>query len=262
MTSTIGSFSLTASPSFTNHLTTSPSWTPSPMSGSLNSRAIFTRSASFASPAVILTFCTFLCAALAPDANRFMATGRCLYGEEWGRGGVAQTGGRDLCPALRAGKIPGLLLLSVIRARGGDDGSSVGDHNSGCARGAGGCDSNPDFDCELLRRLGVCLAVPGNRDDAPLERSPLLRDRGRPRGCRIRPLADAPVGLGARYPRDPGHRGVCGLYRIPTVERGRATESPGHSDARHRRRDPRVSAERLAGLPTARRHVTAPPRTP
>src|SRR3989442_955006 len=40
MTSTIGSFSLTASPSFTNHLTTSPSWTPSPMSGSLNSRAI------------------------------------------------------------------------------------------------------------------------------------------------------------------------------------------------------------------------------
>src|SRR5207237_217616 len=28
------------SPSFTNHLTTSPSWTPSPMSGSLNSRAI------------------------------------------------------------------------------------------------------------------------------------------------------------------------------------------------------------------------------
>src|SRR5881628_1593030 len=42
-----------------------------------------------------------------------MATGRCPYGEEWGRGGVAQTGGRDLCPALRAGKIPGLLLLSV-----------------------------------------------------------------------------------------------------------------------------------------------------
>src|SRR5207245_11502520 len=42
-----------------------------------------------------------------------MASGRCPYGEEWGRGGVAQTGGRDLCPALRAGKIPGLLLLSV-----------------------------------------------------------------------------------------------------------------------------------------------------
>src|SRR5437879_13869171 len=42
-----------------------------------------------------------------------MATGRCPYGEEWGRGGVAQTGGRDLCPAPRAGKIPGLLLLSV-----------------------------------------------------------------------------------------------------------------------------------------------------
>src|SRR5207247_5220778 len=40
ITSTTGSFSLTASPSFTNHLTTSPSWTPSPMSGSLNSRAI------------------------------------------------------------------------------------------------------------------------------------------------------------------------------------------------------------------------------
>src|SRR5437870_12016126 len=42
-----------------------------------------------------------------------MASGRCPYGEEWGRGGVAQTGGRDLCPALRAGKIPGLLLFSV-----------------------------------------------------------------------------------------------------------------------------------------------------
>src|SRR3989475_9356891 len=42
-----------------------------------------------------------------------MASGRCPYGEEWGRGGVAQPGGRDLCPALRAGKIPGLLLLSV-----------------------------------------------------------------------------------------------------------------------------------------------------
>src|SRR5207249_4119626 len=40
ITSTTGSFSLTESPSFTNHLTTSPSWTPSPMSGSLNSRAI------------------------------------------------------------------------------------------------------------------------------------------------------------------------------------------------------------------------------
>jgi len=26
---------------------------------------------------------------------------------------VAQTGGRDLCPALRAGKIPVLLLLSL-----------------------------------------------------------------------------------------------------------------------------------------------------
>src|SRR5207247_6022506 len=61
MTSTIGSFSLTASPSFTNHLTTSPSWTPSPMSGSLNSRAIFSRSATVASPAADLTFCTLRC---------------------------------------------------------------------------------------------------------------------------------------------------------------------------------------------------------
>src|SRR5207247_9716669 len=53
MTSTIGSFSLTGSPSFTNHLTTSPSWTPSPMSGSLNSRAIVSsRAAVVASPAV------------------------------------------------------------------------------------------------------------------------------------------------------------------------------------------------------------------
>src|SRR5947199_45528 len=57
MTSTIGSFSLTGSPSFTNHLTTSPSWTPSPMSGSLNSRAIVSsRAASVASPAVGLAF--------------------------------------------------------------------------------------------------------------------------------------------------------------------------------------------------------------
>src|SRR5207302_3924274 len=40
ITSTTGSFSRIGSPSLTNHLTTSPSWTPSPMSGSLNSRAI------------------------------------------------------------------------------------------------------------------------------------------------------------------------------------------------------------------------------
>src|SRR5437660_7456935 len=46
----------------------------------------------------------------------FMAMGQCPIGEEWGRGGVAQTGGRDLCPALRAGEIPVLLLLSL---RGG-----------------------------------------------------------------------------------------------------------------------------------------------
>ena len=43
----------------------------------------------------------------------FMAMGQCPIGEEWGRGGVAQTGGRDLCPALRAGEIPVLLLLSL-----------------------------------------------------------------------------------------------------------------------------------------------------
>src|SRR5437660_11156277 len=42
-----------------------------------------------------------------------MAIGQCPLGEEWGRGGVAQTGGRDLCPALRAGEIPVLLLLSL-----------------------------------------------------------------------------------------------------------------------------------------------------
>src|SRR4030067_1862010 len=40
MTSTMGSSSLIGSPGFTNHLTTSPSWTPSPMSGSLNSRTL------------------------------------------------------------------------------------------------------------------------------------------------------------------------------------------------------------------------------
>ena len=34
---------------------------------------------------------------------------------------MAQTGGRDLCPALRAGKIPVLLLLSLIRVRGGGE---------------------------------------------------------------------------------------------------------------------------------------------
>src|SRR5256884_6111816 len=42
-----------------------------------------------------------------------MGTVQCPTGEEWGRGGVAQTGGRDLCPALRAGEIPVLLLLSL-----------------------------------------------------------------------------------------------------------------------------------------------------
>ena len=39
ITSTIRSFSLIGAPSFTSHFTISPSWTPSPMSGSLNSRA-------------------------------------------------------------------------------------------------------------------------------------------------------------------------------------------------------------------------------
>src|SRR3989441_4607642 len=57
MTSTIGSFSLTASPSFTNHLTTSPSWTPSPMSGSLNSRAMVT--AGRKEMSFLITFRTF-----------------------------------------------------------------------------------------------------------------------------------------------------------------------------------------------------------
>src|SRR5207247_10522088 len=47
------------------------------------------------------------------EANHFMGTVQCPLGEEWGRGGVAQTGGRDLCPALRAGEIPVLLLLSL-----------------------------------------------------------------------------------------------------------------------------------------------------
>src|SRR6266705_6273957 len=47
------------------------------------------------------------------EANHFMGTVQCPSGEEWGRGGVAQTGGRDLCPALRAGEIPVLLLLSL-----------------------------------------------------------------------------------------------------------------------------------------------------
>src|SRR3989441_1639937 len=57
MTSTIGSFSLTASPSLTNHLTTSPSWTPSPMSGSLNSRAMVT--AGRKEMSFLITFRTF-----------------------------------------------------------------------------------------------------------------------------------------------------------------------------------------------------------
>src|SRR2546422_11685553 len=35
------------------------------------------------------------------------------YREEWGRGGVAKTCGRDLCPAPRVLKIPGLLILSM-----------------------------------------------------------------------------------------------------------------------------------------------------
>src|SRR2546426_7065534 len=106
-----------------------------------------------------------------------MASGRCPYGEEWGRGGVAQTGGRDLCPALRAGKIPGLLLLSVITSRGRDNGSSVGDIDSWWARDSGGRHPDLDCDCELRRRPGLRPAVPGDRDDAALERAPLLRHR-------------------------------------------------------------------------------------
>src|SRR5437667_6162780 len=100
-----------------------------------------------------------------------MATCRCPYGEEWGRGGVAQTGGRDLCPALRAGKIPGLLLLSLIWERKGN-GSSVGDIDSWWACDLGGCHPDPDFDRELRRGPRVRPAVPRDRDHAALERPP------------------------------------------------------------------------------------------
>src|SRR5438552_17137252 len=104
------------SPSFTNHLTTSPSWTPSPMSGSLNSRAIVPHSdVNIVRKTRTRLNILHLGRALVPATKRihFMAVGRCLLGEEWRRGGVAQTGGRDLCPAPCAGAIPVLLLLSL-----------------------------------------------------------------------------------------------------------------------------------------------------
>src|SRR5437773_2101905 len=63
--------------------------------------------------AIGLTFCTATRVPFGLEANHFMGTVQCPLGEEWGRGGVAQTGGRDLCPALRAGEIPVLLLLSL-----------------------------------------------------------------------------------------------------------------------------------------------------
>src|SRR5207247_1684114 len=102
ITSTTGSFSPMASPSFTNHLTTSPSWTPSPMSGSLNSRAIVPHSdVDIVRKTRTRLNILHLGRALVPATKRihFMAVGRCLLGEEWRRGGVAQPGGRGVCPA-------------------------------------------------------------------------------------------------------------------------------------------------------------------
>src|SRR5947199_9986519 len=70
------------------------------------------------------------------------------------------------------------------------------------------------------------------------------------------------AGVGARHPRHAGHPGVRRLHRVPAVDRGRAAESPCHPDARDRRRDSGVPAQRLARLPSARGYVTGPLRTP
>src|SRR2546427_8850290 len=118
-----------------------------------------------------------------------MASGRCPYGEEWGRGGVARTGGRDLCPALRAGKIPVLLLLSVSEGR---TGASFGNHDSRWARTLGG--RHPVLACgrEFLRRSRLPVALYRDGNDVAPERPPLFRGRGRPGGRRLRLLMMRP----------------------------------------------------------------------
>src|SRR5256886_196933 len=72
ITSTTGSFSRIGSPSLTNHLTTSPSWTPSPISGSLNSRAICLLALDIRrKTAIDLTFCTVGACAVPPRGESF-----------------------------------------------------------------------------------------------------------------------------------------------------------------------------------------------
>src|SRR5438034_4880207 len=196
ITSTTGSFSRMGSPSFTNHLTTSPSWTPSPMSGSLNSRAIVPHSdVDIVRKTRTRLNILHLGRALVPATKRihFMAVGRCLLGEEWRRGGVAQTGGRDLCPAPCAGAIPVLLLLSL---RCLERGAAVGHHDPGRTRRPRGLDLLPHLLGELHRRARIPAPLPGGGSSAPPERVAVLRHRHRAGGRESRAHADARVGLG------------------------------------------------------------------
>src|SRR6266581_841615 len=186
MTSTTGSFSLTGSPSFTNHLTTSPSWTPSPMSGSLNSRAI-----SVAKTEGDLTLCPVGGAA---ECEPFYGRQPIYVRGGVGRGGVAQTGGRDLCSALRAGSVPVLLLLSV---RGTDLASSAWNHDIGCARRPGRVRHLPDRDRRVLREPRVLGAWgTDGRERLDAKRAAVRRDRHRPWDQRRGVVADAGMGLG------------------------------------------------------------------
>src|SRR6266571_8621177 len=250
MTSTIGSFSLTGSPSFTNHLTTSPSWTPSPMSGSLNSRAI-----SVAKTEGDLTLCPVGGAA---ECEPFYGRQPIYVRGGVGRGGVAQTGGRDLCSALRAGSVPVLLLLSV---RGTDLASSAWNHDIGCARRPGRVRHLPDRDRRVLREPRVLGAWgTDGRERLDAKRAAVRRDRHRPWDQRRGVVADAGMGLGPRAPRVPHHARLPWIQHISRFEVGRGRHAGGPVHPRNRRGGLRVPAERRAGVPPTAADVSRLPR--
>src|SRR6266705_1446722 len=255
MTSTIGSFSLTASPSFTNHLTTSPSWTPSPMSGSLNSRAIFSRSATVASPAADLTFCTLRCPGAYSRCESF-------YGHRpmSVRGGVGSWGSgteRWACFVPGASRRKDSRPAPPFCDIGGSDNETSGrDIHSWWARALGGCDPSFDFDRELHRRTRFPAAVPERWADvtgnaAPAQRGPIFRDRGRPRNCGIGAPADARVGVRARGSRHTRHPRLRGLHRVRAVELRGGSQPCRDPDPRNRRRDFRVPARGVTRVPSA-----------
>src|SRR5437867_11620805 len=138
-----------------------------------------------------------------------MATGRCPYGEEWGRGGVAQTGGRALCPALRAGKIRGVLVLC-----GTSEGVTM--RRPGGISVLGGLVLLAAVILILISIasfiVGLAFLLPFPNGGPKLPGTELLLNAvlyfvigGRPRDCGIGAPADARVGVRARGSRHARH---------------------------------------------------------